>query len=177
MKKYLKLLPLILYPYMYIIWFLGLFVCVAILSDSFGAGNILKNFAIIFVIYHVLAFMTAVYGAVMNAGNESSAEEAAKMNLIVKVCHIPAYIFYFIIGMSSLLLSIWGLGFILLAVVVDVMTIVLTGINAIGCAVKMKKENKLTTLTAVLTGIGSFLFCIDVAIAVWYVFVGKKSGT
>ena len=92
--------------------------------------------------------------------------EAAKMNLAVKLWQIPAYLFHFLLGAMGLVMSVWGIGFIGLAVTVDLVTIFLSGLFAIGSVRRMKKEGVLSSGTAFWAGFGSFLYCVDVIVAI-----------
>lgn len=175
MKKYIKLLPLILYPYAYLIWLVVMYLVDDTLSARFNSDRVNNIHGIIFIVYQIWALWIAISGVINASKNDSSAWETAKINLVVKGCQIPAYIFHFIIGLLGMVMSVWGIGLIFLAIIVDLLTISLTGIYAIGCAVKMKKEGLLPTSVAVLTGVGSFIFCIDVVIAIIYVGLSKKS--
>ena len=94
--------------------------------------------------------------------------------MITKCVQIPAYIFHFIVGVFSLMLSIWGIGFLIFVIVVDLLTIILSGILAIGCVLKVKKQGVIQSGTAVLGIIGSFVYCVDVAVAIWLFVKAKK---
>ena len=72
------------------------------------------------------------------------------------------------IGMFGSVLSIWGIGFVMWAIFIDMATILLTGISSIGCSILMYKEHLVSKRNAWLMGIGCFLFCIDILIAVIY---------
>ncbi len=115
-----------------------------------------------------------IYNIVVTVKGKYTAYEAAKINLTVKAWQIPAYIFHFIMGAVGMVMSVWGIGFIMVAVIVDAVTIVLTGVNAIGCAVKLKKDGIIPMRTAIIYGIGSFIFCIDVFVALLYVGRSRK---
>lgn len=171
MKKYLKMLPVILYPYAYLIYFLVYFFVSDALPESVRSQVIVA----LTVACHVVAFADAIYGAVNVARNKCTAHEAARMNLTIKAWQIPAYIFHFILGFLGLMMSVWGIGFIMFAIYIDVVTIALTGINAIGCMVKMRKKGALSTVKAVLAVVGSFIFCVDVVIAIVLCFISRKT--
>lgn len=157
MKKYLRLLPVMIFPYAYLI-FIG--ISLAVVSELHAlimyAGGA----------FIVLSPISAVYSAVMTAKGDITSDRAAAVNLTVKGVQIPAYIFHFLIGAAGTVMSVWGIGLIMLAVVIDISSIILTGIYSVGCAVRFKRENVLTGGYAALFGICSFLFCIDIAAAV-----------
>lgn len=174
MKKYIKMLPLILYPYAYLILLLTIFLA----GDAFDwiETHITDNFIVILIqVYHILVLIDAIYGAVSVARSNDTPIQAARMNLVIKGLHIPAYIFHFILGVAGCLMSVWGIGFIMFAIAIDVLTIAFTGISAIGCMVKLKKSDVLSTVITVLAVIGSFIFCVDVVIAIMLFIITKKS--
>lgn len=174
MKKYLKLIPLILYPYAYLIGVAGLYIADEILP-FFSVSNISEYlFWGVIILYNVYVLFIAVFNAVLTAGKRYTAYDGAKINLIVKGVQIPAYILHFLMGLAGLIMSVWGIGFIVIAVFVDLLTIIFTGISAIGCSIKMKKEGILPLRGAILTGIGSFIYCLDVAVAIALVILGRK---
>ena len=119
---------------------------------------------LIFALLETAAFLSAVWAA----GDPCAPITAAARNLFVKGCHIPAYIIHFCIGLWGMLLSVWGIGFILYAFLADVLTILLSGIPAAACAVRMYKGGLLSKKAAIWTGIGSFIFCADVFIAIYF---------
>lgn len=176
MKKYVKLLPLILYPYAYLLWIIFMVVTqdtvIEEISEQMDLG--MGIYGIIFVVYNIYVIFISIYHAVTTARNDSPAKEAARTNLVIKSVQIPAYIFHFIMGVIGFCMGIWGIGFLLVAVLVDVLTISFTGISAIGCGIKMKKEGHMSTGAAVVASIGSFLFCIDIFVALFYVVKSRK---
>ncbi len=181
MKKYLKLLPLILYPYAYLIWFM-LLIEFSDMIDNFETkvndvfnGAEIDFFGILFIAYNVYVVFIVIYNAVKTSGNKYTAYEVAKMNMVVKGWQIPAYIFHFLMGLVGMLMSVWGIAFIMIALIVDVLAIAFSGVNAIGCAIKLAREKIIHPAVAVLMAIGSFVFCVDVIIAVVYVVLGKRN--
>ena len=97
---------------------------------------------------------------------DDSAKSVAKQNLIVKAVQIPAYIFYFIFGIMGFLTGIWGIMLLSVAIVTDLITIILTGIFAIGCNIKIYKQGVISKKTAVITSILSFVYCADLVVAI-----------
>lgn len=164
--KYLKLLPLIIYPYAYLIYLIA-----ALLTPFETVQTLLiEGLLPAIIVYTLLTLVISIRNIVHAVKGQYTAAETSRMNMLVKGLHIPAYIFHFVMGVLGLCMSVWGIGFILVAVVVDVITIALSGVNAISCAVCMKKEKQLPTVLCVLTAIGSMIFCADVVIAiVWFV--------
>lgn len=163
MKKYIKLIPLMLFPYAYLIWLFFL--------NNLIPDNISMHMP---EIYMTLTLVFTIISTVIVAKNKNSAVSAAKQNLIVKAVQIPAYIFHFILGLAGFVASVWGIGFIMFAVIIDFMTIILTGVFAVGCNIKICRQGVISKGTAVVTSIFSFVYCTDLIIAV-ILLVASKS--
>lgn len=166
MKKYIKMLPVILYPYMYVIFLIGLFLTSKISEDIAEKG--IDNLNVIALIYNVYCFVIVIINAVCMVKGSMTTTEVARMNLIIKCVQIPAYITHFILGLVGFFLGIWGIGLLLWAIFIDVATICFTGINSIGCSIRMYKDKVFSRCKSIFMGIGCFLFCIDIAIAIIY---------
>lgn len=174
MKKYFLMIPLMLFPYAYLIFFAYYSMTpyfVRDLLDAQSTGNLLIVIIGLYLIY--ILFIT-FYNTIASARGKYTAYQSAKINLIVKGVQIPAYIFHFILGMMGTVMSVWGIGIIIVAVVVDLVTILLTGISSIGCSVRLKKEKILNIPAAILMGIGCFIYVVDVGVAVTYFFIARK---
>ena len=154
-----RLIPLVLAPYV----LLGAMIAFLFLTGSHPGS--LKVIGLIVAAMETAAFLSTVW----STADSCSPTVAASRNLFVKCCHIPAYIVHFCIGLWGMLLSVWGIGFILYAFLADVLTIVLSGIPAAACAVRMYKGDLLSKKAAILTGIGSFIFCADIICALYFV--------
>jgi len=175
MKKRLISILLIIFPYAYIIFFL-----LAKLISKIGAkwidSEMQSNlFILITVIYVVLAFVFSIYNAVSCARGNISAYETAKINRNIKCWHIPAYIFHFFIGCFGLIMGPFGIGIILFVFIINAASIFISGINSIGCAVKLKKENVLSPFSAFVGAVGSFIFFIDIFVSIIYVILCKRN--
>lgn len=188
MWKYIKLIPIIVYPYLYLL----LPVIIIVLSNPemnssdavmavlefFGGiagflnGIIPNLFNIVFIAFvillNILPMVIAISNAVFSSKGKYSASQAAKMNMIAKGFHIPIYLFNFVIAFLGIFMSVWGVGVVAIAVVVDFLTIILTGTNAIGCPIRLYKDGVISKSCAIIFGICSFIYCIDVAVAIYY---------
>lgn len=118
----------------------------------------------------VAAFAAALIAAVRNAVRGLT----AKQNLTIKCVQIPAYVLNFAIAMIGVMMSVFGLPMIAWAIAIDFLSIVLTGISAIGCGRTLYKEGKIDRTSAIWTTIGSFVYCADVVIAIVWYCKGKK---
>lgn len=171
--KYLKMIPVIIYPYIYVLILAVFLLFVGILPEDYtGAAPI--GLLIVAVIYNLYSFIVVIVNAVQTARGKMTARQAARMNLIIKGIQIPAYIGHFILGFIGLAMSVWGISFLLWAVLIDLLTILLTGISSIGCSIRMRKERLVSLPGAIFMGIGCFIYCVDVVIAIVYVVKARK---
>ena len=172
MKKYIHLIPLIIYPYAYLIYFMVKF---TVNDISTKMSDFMTNTLIItFIGFTLLALMCATLSIVYTLKGKYSVCDATKMNLIVKSIHIPAYIFHFIMFIYGVLIGIWGIAFVMIALIVDLLTISLTGINAISCAIGLKKQGLISSKKAIIGVWASFVFCLDFIVAIIYLKDCKK---
>lgn len=171
MKKYIGLIPGMLYPYAYMLFivFIGIFILTsyAIYGEEMTDKLIDIVFVGVITGYHILVIIATIYSAVMITGKKYTAYEAAETNMLMKCIHIPAYVLHFIIGFVGALMGVFGLGFLLFAIIMDILTIAVSGIYSCGCMVKLRKKKVLTTGKAILAGIGSFIYCVDVGLAIY----------
>lgn len=171
--KYLKMIPVIIYPYIYVVILAVFLMFMNVLPSDYNDAATLGLF-IVAVIYNLYSFVIVIVNAVQGAKGKMTARQAARMNLIIKGIQIPAYIMHFILGFIGLAMSVWGIGFVLWAILIDLLTILLTGISSIGCSIRMHKEGLLSTAAAIFLGIGCFIYCVDVVIAIVYVVKTRK---
>ena len=174
--KYLKMIPVIVYPYIYVVILAVFLMFLNVLpSDYNDAASLVL--LIIAVIYNLYSFVIVIVNAVQCAKGKMTARQSARMNLIIKGIQIPAYIMHFILGFIGLAMSVWGIGFVLWAILIDLLTILLTGISSIGCSIRMRKEGLVSLPGAIFMGIGCFIYCVDIVIAIVYVVKARKNKT
>lgn len=171
MKKYVKMLPVMLYPYAYIPFLVMAFL---VAKEDRNMEYIIEGGFVYGIIVHVLALFFAIYNAVATAKGKYDIKTAAKINMMTKLVHIPAYVLHFSLGCVALLMSIWGIGIIMFVIIIDVLTIFFSGLSALGISVLLYKRKILSKRSSIWGGIFSFIFCIDVVVAVFY-FVKAKS--
>ncbi len=186
MGKYLKLIPLMIYPYLAILTGILLYASLgkespkwieSILSIPFIFSIIkflFENIIWCFLFFHLFLFALAILCAVLAVKSKNTPYQIAKMNLLLKATQIPAYIIYFALGVFSVFLSVWGIGILLAIILIDLLTIILTGINSIGCTIRLKKDTVISKRMAIILGICSFLYCVDIVVAIIYVVLSKK---
>ena len=143
------------------------YVCTILAVGCFAAlqGDRPAVWIALIAIAGVAAFAAALIAAVRNAVRGLT----AKQNLTIKCVQIPADVLNFAIAIIGVMMSVFGLPMIAWAIAIDFLSIVLTGVSAIGCGRTLYKEGKIDRTSAIWTTIGSFVYCADVVIAiVWY---------
>lgn len=95
--KYLKMIPVIIYPYIYVL-ILAIFLLFAGILPEDYTDVALIGLLIVAVIYNLYSFIIVIVNAVQAAKGIMTARQAARMNLIIKCVQIPAYIMHFILG-------------------------------------------------------------------------------
>ena len=93
------------------------------------------------------------------------ATDLARANMIVKLIQIPAYIFIFMIGILCMVM-IFTIGIYFVLLLLDALSIGLTGLFAIAAFQNLNREGMITRKAQFIYSIASFLFCVDVIIAV-----------
>lgn len=148
------------------------YVCAILAAGCFAAlqGDRPAVWIALIAIAGVAAFAAALIAAVRNAVRGLT----AKQNLTIKCVQIPAYVLNFAIAIIGVMMSVFGLPMIAWAIAIDFLSIVLTGVSAIGCGRTLYKEGKIDRTSAIWTTIGSFVYCADVVIAIVWYCKGKK---
>ena len=148
------------------------YVCTILAAGCFAAlqGDRPAVWIALIAIAGVAAFAAALIAAVRNAVRGLT----AKQNLTIKCVQIPAYVLNFAIAMIGVMMSVFGLPMIAWAIAIDFLSIVLTGVSAIGCGRTLYKEGKIARTSAIWTTIGSCVYCADVGIAIVWYCKGKK---
>ena len=163
-KLFFQLLLTVLFPYLIV------FSIFSIFSNSLreivfrGIGSPYVLLLIILVFYFAALVTTVIY-LVRNLYKRQSALEMTKINMVIKLIHIPAYIFIFIVGLLCLL-TIFTMLFTIAFFVFDCLAIFLTGLVGAGGIIQGAREEKITKKSAILHGILHFLFCVDVISAI-----------
>lgn len=155
MKKVLLalvLLPVAAFPYAY---FMN--ACLGFPLDSGGVIG--------------LGWLAGLAAAVLAALARScwTGRELALANMLVKLLQIPAYGLWFAVGLAMFLFMGPVLAFLM-----DVLAILLTGLVGLAAVLRCRKEEKLGRKAAVIHGILQFVFCADVFSAVWVYIKSRK---
>lgn len=166
-KLYVPLnLPITLYPYGYMITIAFIF-----LTDYDFNGAV--PYIVILALHPIIWALLIMNFRTMNVVNLKS---VATLNMVNKLVHIPAYIFHFILGAFGSILSIWGIGFVLFAVIIDLMTIAISGTFSLAATIALYKQKKISLPLAIFAGIASYIYCVDV-VAVIIVKIAASKAT
>ncbi|MCQ2484477.1 MAG: hypothetical protein MJ168_03975 [Clostridia bacterium] len=169
MKKYLKIFPLVLHPYLNYIWVAAwLLLMNTDISSDITATAMLVLFFGSLTIFYIYITAIGIASIIKAAKGKQSACDSAKMNLLIKGCQIPAYIINFVVGILSPLAGHFGIIAGVFIVVADIIAISMSGLFSVSCAVAFRKEKLQSKALSLITGILSFVFCIDVAVAIYY---------
>ena len=86
-------------------------------------------------------------------------------NMMVKLIQIPAYLFLFAVGLlCCVMIFTIGISFALL--LLDIFSIGMTGLFASAAFHALRKEQKISGKMQVFYSLASFLFCVDIVIAI-----------
>ena len=164
MGKNLIMLPVMFYPYIYMICVVTFYYINDVASELYEEASLgMFIFAIICNLYVLIVVIVNLIRAIKGKWN---AIELVKLNMIIKLVHVPAFVFHFLLGMAGLVASVWGIGFIMWAVLIDLLTIGLTGMIGLSASVSCRKEGMLTNPMAFLYAVLSYIYCVDVISAI-----------
>ncbi len=172
MKKYIKIIPLMSLPGLFILFLIGApFMFLAEKADTDIASKIGSVLSIVYCIY--LPIIAVVNTVRMGIG-KYSAKESAKMNLVVKATHITWMLASCVLGLLSFLASVWALAALAIILIVDILDMLLTGTHSIGCVVRVKKDGIISGTAAFFMVLGSFVPIADIIIAILLFVLCKK---
>ncbi len=154
MKK-LLLLPTILFPYT---------VCLCL-----GYGFIAQSFSNTTIeILGIFVFVTLVLSFVCNliyvfTAKENTAKELIKTALLIKAVHIPTYILIFVLGVLMGLMFFMTFPFILLLIIIDLLTLWISGMISVYSLAKSLIEGGLCSKPLLIIAmVCQFFFCADI---------------
>ena len=158
MKNNKKLILVMLYPYLYMVG-----IAMSFLLSSLDIGFEPMSFMLVLgLIVNVCVIAVIVINLIQALAGQHRSADLAKANMIIKLVHIPAYVLHFLLGCIAIFMSVWGIGFIIWAIVIDLVTI------AVSAAISASKEKTLSNNDPLIYGVLSFIYCIDVFAAVIY---------
>ena len=157
---------LVLYPYYYMSIIIAQLLIMGN-TDSFSGEDAFIGEIVMFLV-NPICLGVLVSDFVTNAKGHVPPEKLAKLNMIIKLVHIPAYIIHFILGALGSLASVWGIGFVLWAIIIDLITIALSGTHMLSCVIGIIKQKGANTAISVGAAVLSYIYCIDVLVGILY---------
>lgn len=159
MKKYLEALPIILIPVVFILIFIALNFESA-LYRVFAVMGILG-----FLVWHLIS---AIILNVNVLKGKFTVQDIVNINLIVRLIYIPLYAIIFVLGCASILMGPFGIGVIIALFLMDSVILIITSLSLISCNIALARNQVFSNGVCILFGIGNFIFCIDVILAIVY---------
>lgn len=162
MKKILLLLPTILFPYFLLFTMFCIF-------TGFLMEELFNNFFLYILIYMFFYFIFALVCNIiyisLSFKKKWDKKEVLKINMIIKIVQIPAYIAIFVLGLIFML-TLFTIGFSIFFVIYDCLAIFLTGIIGVSAIISLKGENQKITTFYFVNVFLQFIFCLDVISAI-----------
>lgn len=162
MKRLFPAIFIILFPYSIVLLIISLFHTT--LMKYLFHNNIYIGVFYIGILW-IIALISAIFISIKNIINNNNALETAKINMIIKILQIPAYLFIFIIGLACMF-TIFTFGISFLLITLDCTSIFLTGIIGVSAVKCNYTEKILSSKELFLHNILQFVFCADVISAV-----------
>lgn len=156
--KYILSFPIILFPYTII----GAIYCITsgFLMESLFQNTVYSLFLWIILFALIAHGITLVMSAFFLI-KKSNARNIAKLNMIVKLSQILAYIGIFIVGVICLI-SVWGILLVIWFVVFNVWSITMTGTIGSVAVYRSYQEGKISKKMSVVYALCQFIFCLDI---------------
>ena len=155
MKKYLQVIPIIIYPYLLIP---VLFIASLIDSKIKIFNYIVNLYFIITVIYTIILLISKL--------KEMTAKEMVKVNFIIKMCQMPWFIFSFVLEFIGIIMGIFGVFITVIFTFMNISVRIIAGIYSVGCIIKLKQEKVIGIPKTIFYSISSFVLIIDFIISI-----------
>ena len=162
MKRLFSVIFIILFPYSIVLLLISLFYTT--LMKYFFHNNIYIGIFYIGILW-IIALVNAIFICIKNIINNKNTLETAKVNMIIKIMQIPAYLFIFVIGLICMF-TIFTFGISFLLIILDCASIFLTGIVGVSAVKCDYKEKILSSKELFIYSILQFVFCADVISAI-----------
>lgn len=181
LKKHPKLygiinLPIVIYPYVYMIA-----IAIWSLTYEFVKEKDFDTMPFIMALFFLIHILTtaALVGDFLSIKNDAISDKAlSTYPMVGKLVQIPAFIIHFFMGAAGSLMSIWGIGFVMFAVIIDILTIVGTGLLTTASYIYLSKRGKLPLWLTIVGCILSFIYCVDiVTVIVVKIYLASKNKT
>ena len=136
--------------------------------DSFITGAFMPYAIILLVFGSSIMIILGIVNAVRYSRKDAIPRDEAialmRTQVIMRILQIPVYIAVFILG-SLFMITIFTIGFTLVYILVDLLSIIITGLFAIPVYKQLQKNNLITAKESRRYRIFSFIYCLDVIVA------------
>jgi hypothetical protein len=157
-RLYLPLLSVILFPYI-ILLALFCFFNNNIMETLFNNNGI--YLLSLLIILYIISLICSISVFIKNILFKQSSQILLRMNMIIKLIHIPAYVIIFFIGLIFLG-TIFTMGISLVLMLLDGLAIFLSGLLGLSGIIRGVIEKNLSKKDAVIHAILQFVFCVDI---------------
>lgn len=152
MKKYLQAIPIILFPYIFVV-LLIIAVCINI-----DVETVKTIFFSIMIAYTVLLIYFTI--------SKMESKEMVNVNLAIKLFQLPWYILSFILEIICFITGIFGVIITALFIIINLYVRCIAGLYSIGCVIKLKKNKNIGIPKTIFYSIGSFIVVFDFIVAI-----------
>lgn len=158
MRKYFQFFLIALFPYLILFALICMFT--GYFMDSVFQNNVFLLLLLLIVVY-VIALVCAVASFISSLAKKRKTLDVLHINMIIKLIHIPAYLLIFIVGIFCMI-TIFTFGVTIVLIILDGMTIALSGLIGFGGVIQSLREKKISVKAAIIHGILQFIYCADV---------------
>lgn len=121
-----------------------------------------------------VAITLCIAVAIFSLVKKVDSKKLALVNMIVKLVHIPAYVFLFLFGLGGIMM-VQFLAITIVVFVIDCILVFTSGIFGATSAIRGKKQGYVGDFYMTVLLVGSFVFCLDVVLSVVnYIRISKK---
>ena len=99
---------------------------------------------------------------------------AARLNMIIKLIHMPAYVAIFVLGMAFFV-TVFGIPFVMFFVLFDCAAIAMSGIIGASSVIRGFLEGRLDRASAITFAIMGFVFVGDIVVGIMNYVALKRS--
>ena len=162
MKKYLLLIPSLLFPY-------SLLFALYCIYSGFLMDTLVWNSPLIVLLYLFILFAAslscnAVF-LVLSISKKWKPRSISLANLLVRLLQIPAYSMIFVLGIL-LFLSIFTYAASIFFVFFDCVSIFLSGLIGAASIIRCYGSGRCSKSFAIVNGVLQFVFCVDIISAI-----------
>lgn len=162
MKKLIPFYITTIAPYLLLLEYWGVFI---LGKYDFMNQSIFNGSIAFMLLFYLSSVVIAIITLTASLKKKWDADKILFANMLVKLIQIPAYIMIFVMGVCSLI-TIFTIPFAIVYWMLDCISVFSTGLVAMSGSIRAKQEGKFSVAFTVITSILSYIFCIDVIVAV-----------